>query len=432
MRAISIVVPTLNETENIPVLLSRIAATFKGSNIRYEVIFVDDLSSDGTIEVIQSLTSKYPISLHAKIGTRGKAYSLLQGFEHAKYNVICMIDADLQYPPEAILPMFQLMESSESDIILTERMDDSDTSKLRQLSSKVFNLVFTQLLFGFKYDSQSGLKIFRKPVIQKVMLDPTPWSFDLEFIVRSLENNYKILSYQIPFSKRLNGEAKVQVLKVTYELARASLKLRSNSSQPKIRQAYQKNLRLAEHAQQAFVVAFIGVAAAFIMAAPSSVSAIGVVTPDGAPAVLTTSPAETVVPLPDVPASAASPANNPRQDALLQTAGSASTLSSPGMVIAKSIQTGDTVTGRSDNVGAAAPQNNTSPISSIGFSDTTYPVRLVAPGYTYAETVKPLSANIFRMWLLAFGSFALIATILINRNKYANQQVVNNEELDLS
>ena len=432
MRAISIVVPTLNETENIPVLLSRIAATFKGSSIRYEVIFVDDISSDGTIEVIQSLTSKYPISLYAKIGTRGKAYSLLQGFAHAKYNVICMIDADLQYPPEAILPMYQLMESSESDVILTERMDDSDTSKLRQFSSKVFNLVFTQLLFGFKYDSQSGLKIFRKQVIQKVMLDPTPWSFDLEFIVRSLENNYKILSYQIPFSKRLNGEAKVQVLKVTYELARASLKLRNNSSQPKIRRAYQKNLRLAERAQQAFVVAIIGIAAAFIVTAPSSVSAIGVLTPDGTPTVLSSSPAETVVPLPDALAPAVTPASNPRQDAILQSAGSSSSLSGPGMAIAKNIQTGDTVTGRSDNFGAAAPQNNTSPISSIGLTDTTYPVRLIAPSYAYAETIKPLSANILRMWLLAFGSFALIATILINRNKYADQQVVNNEEPELS
>ena len=270
MRAISIVVPTLNEAENIPVLMSRIAASFESSKVDYEVIFVDDHSTDGTIEVIQSLVTLYPISLHAKIGQRGKAFSLLQGFKLAKYDAICMIDADLQYPPEAIISMYHLLDGSDVDVVLSERQDDKDTSKLRQLSSKIFNLVFTRLLFGFDYDTQSGLKIFRKSVIEKLTLDPTPWSFDLEFIVRALENNFKILSYKIPFSKRLNGEAKVQLVRVTFELAKASIVLRINSSPRKIKHAYRINLKLADRFGTLFVLSIISIAAGLVMAASAS------------------------------------------------------------------------------------------------------------------------------------------------------------------
>ena len=251
MRAISIVVPTLNEYQNVPVLMSRIAATFDGSGIEFEVVFVDDHSTDGTIEVIKEVAKLYPARLHMKSGKRGKAHSLLEGFKLAQYGVICMIDADLQYPPESIVSMYRLLESMNCDVVLTERKDEEGTSKLRQLSSKVFNLVFTRLLFGIQYDSQSGLKLFRKEVIENISLDPTPWSFDLEFIVRSLEHNYKIQNYEIPFSKRFSGEAKVHILKVTYELARASINLRLHSSPRKIKRAYTMNLK---YVKQTFTV----------------------------------------------------------------------------------------------------------------------------------------------------------------------------------
>lgn len=254
MKAVSIVVPTLNESKNVSVLVRRIARSFQRSGVSYEVIFVDDHSTDGTTLEIEKLAQKYPVSLHCKKGQQGKAYSLLEGFDRAKYNIICMIDADLQYPPEAILPMYQLLIQSDVDVVVTERIDDDSTSKLRQLSSKVFNFVFTRLLFGFNYDTQSGLKLFRKEVITTTSLHPTPWSFDLEFIVRALENNYKVLSHQITFSKRHSGQAKVKIIRVTYELVVASIKLRLNSSGRKIKTAYHSSLEAANKMTGTFIL----------------------------------------------------------------------------------------------------------------------------------------------------------------------------------
>ncbi len=233
MKAVSIIVPTLNEEKNIAVLLRRIAHAFSGKDVHYEIIFIDDHSRDDTVKNIQKLQSKYPVRLYQKTGHHGKAFSLLQGFKKARYDVICMIDADLQYPPEAILPMYNLLDTNQVDVILSDR-NTYNAPLLRKISTKMFNLLFVRALFGFSYDTQSGLKLFRKRVVDTVRLSPTPWSFDLEFIVRSLEHKFKILSYGIAFSERYSGEAKVKIFKVTYELALASIKLRLSSSKQKI------------------------------------------------------------------------------------------------------------------------------------------------------------------------------------------------------
>lgn len=254
--SISIVVPTLNEAGNIRSLVQRVSKVFSKSHIDYEIIFVDDHSSDKTKPIIKSLIKQFPVKFYEKIGRRGKAYSLLEGFDKAQYDNICMIDADLQYPPEAILPMLKLVHNHDVDLVVTERKD-SETSKLRQLSSSVFNFIFTRLLFGINYDSQSGLKVFRKDILKKIRIHPTPWSFDLQFIVKSLENNFKILSYPIKFSERNAGIAKVKVLQVTAELAKASLSLKKDSSSSKVKRGYQRNLLFA---RQVFSKHTIGLA----------------------------------------------------------------------------------------------------------------------------------------------------------------------------
>lgn len=245
--AISVVVPTYNEVENVSLLVSRIDSALRADNINYEIVFVDDHSYDGTVNVIKQLQKIYPIKLHLKQGKKGKAYSLLEGFSYVSYQYVCMIDADLQYPPEAISDMYRLLHDNEADIVLTKRVEHA-TGIVRRISSAIFNLVFARLLFGFNYDTQSGLKLFNKKVLSTIRMNPTPWSFDLEFIVRGLEQNYKILSYDIEFGKRYGGNAKVNVFITTFELAWASLVVRMNSSTKDIKRAYRLNMEISKKA----------------------------------------------------------------------------------------------------------------------------------------------------------------------------------------
>lgn len=241
---LSIVVPTLNEAGNVTLLTERVHKSLHTLQIPYEIIFVDDHSSDATVKKIEALTHRFPVSVQLKQGQRGKAFSIIQGVEAAQYDIVCMIDADLQYPPESIPMMLQMMNQKNADVVLSRRID-SETSKLRRFVSKAYNLIFTQLLFGINYDTQSGLKLFKKSVFDGIQLDPSPWSFDLEFIIRCLQRGKKILSYDIPFSERFAGKAKISVVQASLEILKASLRLRLKVSKRQIKKAYQFNVRYA-------------------------------------------------------------------------------------------------------------------------------------------------------------------------------------------
>ncbi len=95
--SVSVVIPTLNEAENVALLTERLARALAGKT--YELIFIDDHSDDGTLERLQQLQAHYPIIARTKQGKPGKAFSLLEGFGLARYEYVAIIDADLQYPP---------------------------------------------------------------------------------------------------------------------------------------------------------------------------------------------------------------------------------------------------------------------------------------------------------------------------------------------
>jgi glycosyltransferase involved in cell wall biosynthesis len=240
-NAISIIIPVLNEAGNIDTLVGRIVSSMRDSGVRYEIIFVDDHSTDMTEELIgRKIAEGYPVRFEKKQGKGGKAFSIIEGVDHARFDVVCMIDADLQYAPEEILPMLRQMTALNNDVVISNRVAH-ETSFLRQLTSSTFHFVFTKLLFGLEYDTQSGLKVFKKDVLKSVDITPSPWSFDLQFIVAALLRGYSISSHDIYFAERTNGKAKVNVIKTSYELARESVKLRLQISGSKLRKQYKLN-----------------------------------------------------------------------------------------------------------------------------------------------------------------------------------------------
>jgi dolichol-phosphate mannosyltransferase len=89
-QLVSIIIPVYNEKKNISELLSRISATFRNSKYSYEIICVDDTSPDGTYEYIQEL-SLSNVRVERKLGKKGKAFSLVEGFSYATGDAIVMI-----------------------------------------------------------------------------------------------------------------------------------------------------------------------------------------------------------------------------------------------------------------------------------------------------------------------------------------------------
>lgn len=225
---LSIVVPVLNEEKNIDPLIQRIFGSLAVINAYYEIIFVDDNSQDNTVKIIKSYMDRYPITVYAKTGQKGKAQSLLEGFKHAKGSLICMIDADLQYPPEIIPKMIREIENG-ADIVVADRASHNETL-MRKFTSRSFRFIFGKLLHGLDCDVQSGLKVFKKEIIERITIDPAPWTFDLEFLTKARAGGYKIKSVPITFEKRAAGETKVNIFSTSAQIGWEALKLKLKPS----------------------------------------------------------------------------------------------------------------------------------------------------------------------------------------------------------
>jgi len=231
--SVSIVVPALNEAANIPVLVKRLQAACQRSPLiaSFEVIIVDDHSTDGTLEVCQRLAQRHTwLKVLQNQGQPGKAFSLLEGFRAARYELVGMIDADLQYPPEALPAMIAKIYDDGADVVIANRVHHK-TSLRRRIVSKLFRSL-SGLLHGQPYDMQSGLKLLRRDILTYCDLKPTRWTLDLELMSYAQALGCRIDSVDIDFAERVSGQSKIQLVRASYEILKQSLKLRFHPRTP--------------------------------------------------------------------------------------------------------------------------------------------------------------------------------------------------------
>lgn len=221
---LSILIPTLNEEGNLSALFYRIDTSLRAYDIPYEVIVIDDHSTDATVATASSLAAWYPVRVAMKQGERGKAQSLLEGFHYATFNTVAMIDADLQYSPEALPAMMYAVQEG-ADVVAANRSIHQEPL-FRRLASTLFTFLFVRLLHGLTCDAQAGLKVFRHEVLAGMDLAPSPWAFDLAFLVTAQRRGYAIHSVDIPFARRQAGESKVRLLSVGWQIATQAIALR--------------------------------------------------------------------------------------------------------------------------------------------------------------------------------------------------------------
>jgi dolichol-phosphate mannosyltransferase len=207
-RIISIVSPTYNESENIRLLVKRISQVM--SNREYEIIVVDDNSPDGTEKVAKDLSKEYPVRTLVRNGKLGLASAILTGFDHARGNIIGVIDADLQHPPEYLLEFVKAIEQNDCDIAIGSRYTlgggIEGWSRKRLLTSKIAVLLATPLVRGVR-DPMSGFFFLKKSVIEGVKLNPTGYKLGLEILIKG--NYKKVKEIPYTFKPRKNGASKL-------------------------------------------------------------------------------------------------------------------------------------------------------------------------------------------------------------------------------
>jgi glycosyltransferase involved in cell wall biosynthesis len=166
---VSVIVPAKDEEEGIIAFYDELMKYLPHVSKEYEVIFIDDGSSDKTLSILKSFTEKNKhIRVAAFKRNRGKADALAYGFFHAKGEVIVTMDADLQDKPSE-LPKFIKKYEEGSDVVCGWRKDRKDKQKMVFIS-KFFNYLIG-VLFGLKlHDIDCGFKLFSKEAVDKLYI----------------------------------------------------------------------------------------------------------------------------------------------------------------------------------------------------------------------------------------------------------------------
>lgn len=166
---ISIVIPLLNEEESIPELYNWIAKVMQSNSYSYEILFIDDGSTDNSWQVISDLAKKHPEIKGIKFRTNfGKSQALNAGFKVAKGDVVITMDADLQDSPDEIPELYDLIINDDFDLISGWKKKRYDSKIKKNLPSKLFNAA-ARRTSGLKlHDFNCGLKAYKNIVIKNV------------------------------------------------------------------------------------------------------------------------------------------------------------------------------------------------------------------------------------------------------------------------
>lgn len=166
---ISVIVPSFNERESLPELTAWIARVMDAHNYSYEVIIVDDGSTDGSWDTIKGLSEADP-AIHGIRFRRnyGKSAALYCGFEKAKGNVVFTMDADLQDSPDEIPEMYRMVREDGYDLVSGWKQHRKDNALTKNLPSKLYNATARRITGIKLHDMNCGLKAYRNEVVKSI------------------------------------------------------------------------------------------------------------------------------------------------------------------------------------------------------------------------------------------------------------------------
>ncbi|MCC6422583.1 MAG: glycosyltransferase [Phycisphaerales bacterium] len=210
---ISLIVPTLNEAENLESLVERIAGALAGRE--YEILIVDDNSRDRTPEIAAQMAKRYPLRLLVRQHpTNGLSGAVMHGMTEAKGEILVVMDADLQHPPEKIPELIQKLERDGADFVIGSRYAAGGSMQqewglLRRINSSVATLL-ARPFAGKVSDPMSGFFALRRSTYERALrLTPLGYKIGLELICKCRVR--QVGEVPIHFAVRQRGESKLTV-----------------------------------------------------------------------------------------------------------------------------------------------------------------------------------------------------------------------------
>lgn len=212
----SFVIPVYNEEQSLEELLASIEQTMMPFAEPYEVVFVDDGSTDRTFEILKSFArADDRVRVFSFRRNLGKSQALLCGFQNARGQYVLTMDADLQDDPTNIRPMYEQLVAGGADIVSGWRKERRDRA-LKVAVSRIFNRLTMRLLFGTAFqDMNSGLKLYNADVARELRLYGGMHRF---IPLIATEMGYRVTEYPVRHNERKYGTSKYSPLKFITEM----------------------------------------------------------------------------------------------------------------------------------------------------------------------------------------------------------------------
>ena len=238
MTLLSVVVPAYREANTIAAALHRLVDVLDRLDRPYEVIVVSDGNTDGTVDAAQALGLPNLRVLHYE-RNQGKGYALRHGTQNSTGDLVAFIDADLDIHPEGIARFLDMLETQHVDAVVASKIHPDSVVNypaFRRLQSKIFRLL-VELFFRLDVsDTQTGLKLFRRELLDTCLplVTTSGFAFDLELLVLANDANFRIiegpLQIDFNFTSTTGGAAVIQMLKDMISLERRRVRGRRNGA----------------------------------------------------------------------------------------------------------------------------------------------------------------------------------------------------------
>ncbi|XP_046441485.1 dolichol-phosphate mannosyltransferase subunit 1-like [Daphnia pulex] len=214
----SVLLPTYNEKDNLPIIVWLLVKAFTDSGYDFEIIVIDDGSPDGTLDVAKQLQTIYgdkKIVLRPREKKLGLGTAYIHGIKHATGNYVVIMDADLSHHPKFIHQFIEKQKEKDYDLVSGTRYSGNGGvygwDLKRKVISRGANYVTQVLLRPGASDLTGSFRLYKKKVLEKLVQSckSKGYVFQMEMVIRARQLGFTIGEVPISFVDRVYGESKL-------------------------------------------------------------------------------------------------------------------------------------------------------------------------------------------------------------------------------